>query len=58
MRIDHILQTWPRDVFHDDPALLVGIKPDVKQGDQIGMFQVHALAHATHFDVQIALNLL
>jgi hypothetical protein len=57
MSFDGVAQTEASHVFHNDPTLIGRIEFDVIQPDQVGVFEVQALAYTAHLHFQIALDL-
>ena|SRR5438128_1465680 len=54
--IDQLSERRAGDVFHDDEGNAVGIVADVEDRDQVGAFEVHALADAAQLDLLVALD--
>ncbi|OQA01166.1 MAG: hypothetical protein BWY71_00473 [Planctomycetes bacterium ADurb.Bin412] len=51
-----VMQGRPGDIFHDYKGAAFVIVFDVEDGDQVGVFQVHALADAAQLDVLVVLD--
>jgi hypothetical protein len=54
--VQPVAEGLPLDELHDDPALLMLVKPDVVNSDKVCVAQVQAMAHASHFDIEVLLD--
>ena len=50
----HVFQALAGDVLHDHPGVALVVLADVVEVQQVGVFQVEALADAAELDVQVA----
>jgi hypothetical protein len=51
-----LIQSLARDVFHHHPVIAVPVRFDIKDGDQVGMFEIQALCDSPQFDVHVLLQ--
>ena len=54
MAVDDLRERFAEDVFHDDPALAARVASEVVEVDEVGVFEVEAVADAVKFGVGVA----
>ena len=54
--VEHLGEALAGDEFHDHPVVAVGVRFDVEDRHQVGMFQIEALRNAAQLDVEVLLE--